>query len=83
MPRKPTVAYKDETGYHTSYTVQYITNYKKLELKNSLAKTTHGSEDGEVTICGKKLDEYWYIANNTFDGKITCKKCINILKKLI
>ena len=36
----------------------------------------HGSKDGETTLCNQKLDENWMIINNTFDGKITCKKCL-------
>jgi len=75
----PIMAYKDETGYHTMYTINYITRMKK-GLVDEVAKLTHGSEDGETTVCGKHLDSRWFITNNTFDGIITCKECIKIIK---
>jgi len=69
------MAYKDESGYHTLYTVSHIVNDK-------LSLTSHGSEDCENTICGKDITTgTWYITNNTFDGIINCKKCIRRLKR--
>ena len=47
---------------------------------NNLYGASHGSDDGETTVCGLNLDHNWYITNNTFDGKITCKKCLKIIK---
>lgn len=81
MAEKPTIAYKDETGYHTFYTIHYITKEDPL----TFAKTSHGSEDGDNTVCGIDTLETkrWYLANNTFDGIITCKKCIKILEEKI
>lgn len=77
MTEKPTIAYKDKTGYHTLYTICYITKESTMDL----SKTSHGSEDGYVTICGKEvIDGKWYINNNTFDGIINCKECIRILE---
>lgn len=58
---------------HTLYTVS------KCHKDDSLYGPLHGSSDVEFTTCGQNIDENWYIVNNTFDGKITCKKCINIL----
>ena len=55
---------------NTLYTVQRIT--KKDIFKGYI----HGSVDGEKSVCGIEFDNNWYILNNTFDGKITCKKCI-------
>lgn len=51
-----------------------------VEDKN-LEKLRHGSDYGEITICGLEINSDWYIINNTFDGKITCKKCLNLIKK--
>ena len=61
----------------TLYTVKRCKNNFNDELFN----TSHGSDDGEFTLCGIEINENWYITNNTFDGKITCKKCLNVLKK--
>lgn len=56
------------------YTVQ------RCGIKNDLLfGPTHGSTSGNETICGQNTDHYWYIINNTFDGIITCKKCLKIL----
>ena len=60
---------------NTLYTVQKINN------KDKLYGNTHGSHDGQSTVCGKQLDCYWYITDNTFTGIITCKKCLQILKE--
>jgi len=48
---------------------------------DSLLGPVHGSDDGEITICGQELDHHWWIVDNTYDGEITCKKCIKILDK--
>jgi hypothetical protein len=40
---------------------------------------SHGSDIAEETLCGVKLDDYWYVTNNTFDGTVTCKKCLQIM----
>ena len=60
-----------EIGMFTLYTVSYL----KAE-----SKTQHGSKDGETTVCGKELNHNWFITNNTFDGTITCKKCLELLR---
>jgi hypothetical protein len=33
----------------------------------------HWSNDGEITFCGKALNESWFIINNTVDGQSDCK----------
>ena len=53
---------------HTLYTVR----------KN---QCNHGSTDGLYTICGNETDERYEVVDNTFDGEITCKKCLIILEK--
>lgn len=39
----------------------------------------HGSDDGEETLCSRPITEGWFIVDNTFTGKSTCKKCLNEL----
>jgi|WetSurMetagenome_2_1015567.scaffolds.fasta_scaffold692423_3 hypothetical protein len=40
---------------------------------------THFSDNGEETLCGKGIIyEKWFIADNKFSGKATCKKCSKI-----
>ena len=48
---------------------------------DSLYDATHGSDDGFVTICGEEVDRNWWITDNNFNGDITCKKCLKILKE--
>lgn len=43
---------------------------------DTLYGPSHGSDNGDETICGKKIDHHWYITTNTFDGIITCKQCL-------
>ena len=59
---------------NTLYTVKKCKNKYNDEL-------SHGSDNGEETLCGIEIDENWYITNNEFDGIITCKKCKKILKE--
>ncbi len=59
---------------NTLYTVS------KCKSDNTLYGTIHGSHHGVKTVCGKELDHTWYIVNNTFDGEITCKECLNKLE---
>lgn len=40
----------------------------------------HGSDDTNYTLCGKTIDEWWFIENSNFTGTITCPKCIKILQ---
>lgn len=61
---------------HTLYAVQKCKNNE-----SQLYKTKHGSHDGDETVCGIRLNYNWYISNNTFDGEITCKKCLKLLKE--
>lgn len=57
------------------YTVQ------RCRKDDTLYGPSHGSMDGDITICGIETDHNWWITNNTFDGEITCKKCLSILKE--
>ena len=61
---------------NTTYIIQ-----KCKKGDNQYFKTTHGSNEGYRTICGIELDHKWAITNNTSDGIITCKKCLNVLKQ--
>lgn len=40
---------------------------------------THGSSDGEFTLCGLELDHNWWIVTSAFDGVVTCKKCGKVI----
>ena len=59
---------------NTFYTVQ------RIRKDDTLYGPLHGSVDAEKTICGIALNTNWYIIDNTFDGKITCKECLKIMK---
>lgn len=59
----------------TLYTVQKVKN-----KKNECFKRSHGSTDGEISVCGIKFNHNWFITNNTFDGEITCQKCLKEMK---
>lgn len=61
-----------------SYTVHYCKN----KHDDSPRGLHHASKDAKETLCGKQIDERWYISNNTGDGKITCPRCLRIQKKL-
>jgi hypothetical protein len=52
----------------------------RCKLDDSLYGPLHGSEDGNNTICGMKLDENWWITNNTDDGVITCRRCLDVIR---
>lgn len=61
----------------TLYTV------RKCNIKdNEFSGPSHGSDDGEFSICGIEFNEKFWITHNTFDGEITCKKCLKILLRL-
>lgn len=57
------------------YTLQRITKSDKL------IGPAHAADTDLITICGQDIDENWWIINNTSTGTITCKECLNILKK--
>lgn len=62
---------------NTLYTVHRC----KYKHGTDIHKTSHGSANSETTICGKDITTgMWCIINNTYDGEITCKKCLSILK---
>lgn len=49
-----------------------------------LHKTSHASNDGEETLCGKDLTTGWFwITNNTFGGEVTCKECLKEYKRSV
>jgi hypothetical protein len=59
----------------TMYTVQ------RCRKDDSLYGPTHASKYAENTLCGLNVNHNWYIVNNTFDGEVTCKKCIEIMER--
>lgn len=61
--------------------VEYTVNRCKSLKNDELYKKSHGSIDGEKTLCGKNiLTGWWYITNNMFDGIITCRDCLKEIK---
>ena len=67
----------ENSDKYTLYTVKKCKN----KYNDELCKTSHGSDDGEKTLCGIELNENWFITQNEFDGIITCKKCKKVLKE--
>ena len=57
----------------TLYTVS------RCRKDDTLFGPTHGSDNAESTVCGQIIDVNWYIVNTTFQGIITCKKCLKII----
>lgn len=57
---------------------RYVVQKAKL-VDDTLYGPSHRSFDGEETLCGLVLDYKWFIIHTEFDGKITCKKCLNVL----
>ena len=51
----------------------------KINREDKLYGPAHGSTTGDETICGLTLTYGWSIINNTFDGEITCKACLDLL----
>jgi hypothetical protein len=60
----------------TMYTVSKI-----RKTSDKLYGPIHLSDYAEKTLCGKKIGYGWYIVNNTFDGKATCKECLQVQKE--
>ncbi|MCK5020008.1 MAG: hypothetical protein KAS32_23345 [Candidatus Peribacteraceae bacterium] len=58
----------------TLYTAQHI---RKDDV---FYGPTHGSDDGDITVCQQKIDENWFIINNDSTGVISCKKCLESLE---
>ena len=54
----------------TEYTVQRITKADKF------FGPVHGLNKGSKTLCGRQIDENWYILTVNYDGEVTCKKCL-------
>lgn len=56
----------------------------RCQSLNSLDRCgpTHYSDDAEKTLCGKRIDHHWYVADNTFTGFATCRECVRIDARL-
>jgi hypothetical protein len=60
----------------TLYTVS------KCKPNDDIYGPSHGSDDGNTTLCGKDcFTGGWWITDNSFEGEIDCKKCIDVLAK--
>lgn len=57
----------------TLYTLQ------KARKNGDLFGPSHGADHDGMTLCGCEIDDNWWITNNSFDGNITCKKCLAVL----
>jgi hypothetical protein len=40
----------------------------------------HGGNYYTMTACNRETNEDWIITTNDWTGKITCKKCLKVLK---
>jgi len=58
------------------YTVQ-----RSRKNRWDLYGPTHGSEGGDVTLCGQTITESWWILTNDHDGEVTCRKCLKIMEE--
>lgn len=54
----------------------YIVQRCKSKEGHEVYDTAHASEDGNTTLCGKMIDNMYYITNNTSDGTATCRACL-------
>jgi len=43
----------------------------------------HHSDNCQKTLCGKNIDDGWYVSDNTMSGTATCPACIRIDKETI
>ena len=48
---------------------------RRCRKDDTLYGPSHGSSDGNVTLCGIETDHHWWIVTNAFNGLVTCKKC--------
>ncbi len=53
---------------------------RKARKDNSLYGPSHGADHDGMTLCGQEITDDWWITDNTYDGFITCKKCLKILE---
>lgn len=72
--------------FATKYTIN-LTTRRWTERMKSMKATTHGSDDGRFSVCGIDFENprwnTWQgiITSNNYDGEITCKKCIKVLRE--
>lgn len=50
----------------------------KSMSSNARRGALHYSDDAEVTLCGREVNEQWYVCDNTFTGVATCRECVRI-----
>ena len=51
---------------------------RRCRKNDVLYGSTHGSMNGDITLCGKNIDENWWILSNEFNGEVTCLECIKV-----
>lgn len=55
---------------------QYVVRYCSLRVLD-VPRQTHGSNDAEITLCGKHITDKW---GRFPKDKITCPKCLGLMK---
>ena len=58
----------------TLYTVYRCRSKSSNEQRGK----SHHSDYAETTLCGLKIDDSWYVQDNTFSGVATCPECQRI-----
>lgn len=69
--------------YKNTCETQYCLSKTKKDSLDLIGHS-HGSDDGDNTLCGVNATEnpeVWYLTHNKFDGNITCPKCLKFLVK--
>ena len=56
------------------FSMKYLVS--RIKSDDTLFGPLHRSEDGFSTLCGKALNENWFIVDNDGFGEITCKECL-------
>jgi len=52
---------------------------RKVRKDDTLYGASHGADHDGMTLCGQEVNDKWWITNNTYDGEITCKQCLQVL----
>lgn len=61
-------------GQHPRYTV------RRCNREGFIYGSHHGSVNGSETLCGLVLGGGYYITHNEFDGPVTCRKCMGVIR---
>lgn len=53
---------------------------RKARKDDTMYGPTHGADHYGITLCGLEVTDKFWINNNTYDGEITCKRCLSVLQ---